>query len=228
MTAIGEEKRILRVVELAGPAGVGKSSLTRELAQRFTAVPRTIWGQPALSLLGNGVQLGPTLLRVWGSSGLPLWKETRHMVRLRTLHQSLTREPRPADQVMLFDEGPVFALAWLRGFGHEIMRSQATDLWWRATLHQWSRTLDAIVVLDAPDALLARRIRTRPEWHEVKGEPDWYIAAWMARFRLALDWVLAGLAVHGGPAVVRICTDQDEPEFLAERVAWALGRVHDN
>lgn len=228
MTAVGEKRRILRVVELAGPAGAGKSTVSRELVRRFTAVPRTIWGQPPLSLLGNGVQLGPTLLRLWQSSGLLLWDESRHMVRLRTLHRRLTLETAPGDQVMLFDEGPVFALAWLRGFGHDVMRSQAADPWWRATLHQWSRTVDAVVVLDAPDALLAQRIRSRPEWHEIKEEPDWYIAAWVARFRLALDWVLAGFAVHGSTAVVRICTDQDEPEYLADRVAQALDRIHDH
>jgi AAA domain len=228
MTAVGETRRILRVVELAGPAGVGKSTVTRELVRRFTAVPRTIWGQPALSLLGNGVQLGPTLLRFWRTSGLLLWDESRHIVRLRTLHRNLRGSTAADDQILVFDEGPVFALTWLRGFGHEIMRSRAADQWWRATLHQWSRTVDAVVVLDAPDTLLARRIRQRPEWHEVKGEPDWYIAAWMARFRLALDWVLAGLTVPGGPAVIRICTDQDEPEYLAQRVAYALDRIHDD
>jgi hypothetical protein len=227
MTAVAQDKRLLRVVELAGPAGVGKSTVSRELIGRFTAVPGTIWGQPPLALLGNGVQLAPMLLRLRRHSGSRLWDESRHMVRLSTLHRSLRQSRAPDSQVMVFDEGPVFALAWLRGFGHESMRSPLTDHWWRATLHQWSRMIDAVVVLDAPNALLAQRIRTRPEWHEVKQEPDWYIAAWMARFRLALEWVLAGLAVQGGPVVVRIGADQDGPESLARRVASELDRIYE-
>ena len=203
MTAIAQQKRILRVVELAGPAGAGKSSVCRTLISRYTAVPGTIWGQPVPSLLKTGVQLSPTLLGFWRSSGSLLWPESRHIVRLRTMHRSLNRDPAAARPVTIFDEGPVFALAWLRGFGHDTMRSEGSDQWWRGTLRSWARVVDAVVVLDAPDSLLASRIRSRPEWHEVKQEPDWYIAGWMARFRSALDWVLAGFAIYGGPAVIR-------------------------
>jgi broad-specificity NMP kinase len=149
------------------------------------------------------------------------------MVRLRTLQRDLLREQSATTQVV-FDEGPIFALAWLRGFGHESMRSDVSDAWWRVTLSEWARTVDIIVVLDAPDSVLARRIRARAMWHEVKQASDREISAWMARFRAALNWVLAGLAVEGGPAVIRITTDQDQPERIAEQVAAALNRVsHD-
>jgi hypothetical protein len=86
--------------------------------------------------------------------------------------------------------------------------------------------MDAIVVLDAPDALLTERIRTRPEWHEIKGEPDWYMAEWIGRFRSALEWVLEGLAAEGGPAVIRVPVDGDETECIADRVASELSRIH--
>jgi hypothetical protein len=86
--------------------------------------------------------------------------------------------------------------------------------------------IDAVIVLDAPDALLAQRIRSRPESHEVKQEPDSYIAGWMDRFRTALDWVLAGFAAHGGPAVIRI-DSQDDPALLAARIAEALDRIRE-
>jgi hypothetical protein len=126
---------------------------------------------------------------------------------------------------MVFDEGPVFALAWLRGFGHESMRSEAAEEWWRATLREWASVLDAVVVLDAPDSLLAQRIRTRPDSHEVKQASDREISAWMGRFRVALDWVLDGMARHGGPLVLRVTTDQKGPDGLAELVGTAIGRM---
>jgi hypothetical protein len=228
MTAVAEQKRLLRVVELVGPAGVGKSTVSHALIRRCGTAPRTIWGQPPLALLGTGIRLGPVLLRFWRSSGSLLWDEARHVVRLRALHLSLTQDPPRIQAVTLFDEGPIFALTWLRGFGHESMRSPAADRWWQATLFHWSRLVDAVVVLDAPDSILAARIKARPQWHEVKHEPDWYIAEWMGRFRAALEWVLAGLAAHGGPTVIRIRADQDCPERLAERVSRVLERAHGN
>jgi hypothetical protein len=212
------------LVELTGPAGVGKTTLSRALLGRGGIVKGEIWGLPVLSLLGNGARLLPYLLENCRRSGALLWDESRHMVRLSTLHRALTAKP-PEARVLLFDEGPVFALAWLRGFGHEVMRSEATKAWWQTTLRDWAELMDAVVVVEANDAMLARRIRTRPHAHEVKEFSDPEIVAWMARFRAALSWVLAGLATEGGLTVLRVTTDREPPEILAERVGAALDRI---
>jgi hypothetical protein len=82
--------------------------------------------------------------------------------------------------------------------------------------------MDAVIVLDAPDQLLAARIRARPRSHEVKEFPDFEIAMWMARFRRALEWVLAGMASHGGPTVVRLSSQDQPADYIAERVVKEL------
>ncbi len=229
MTASLSSSRPLVLVELAGPAGVGKSTLLRALSRRGMRTHRAIWGQPVLPLLGHGVQLLPTLLGLWRHSRSLLWDESRHMVRLGALHRSIGRGKLPQAPAVIFDEGPVFALAWLRGFGHETMRGPAAEKWWQATLHDWAAVLDAVVVLDAPDPLLAQRIRARPDWHEVKQASDLEIAVWMARFREALDWVLSGMAQHGGPTVLRLSTDSLPAQHLAGRILESLKRgAHDN
>lgn len=217
------DKRRSRLVEIAGPAGAGKSTLVRVLRRRYTAAQGTIWGLPVLPLLGNGVQLVPTLLPFWLRSGSVLWDESRHMVRLRTLQRDLARARDHSGSAIIFDEGPVFALAWLRGFGHDSMRSPVADAWWQVTLQQWAAIVDTVVVVDAADTIVAHRIRTRPELHEIKGASDQHISGWIGRFRTALNWVLAGLTVNGGPAVHRIRTDDGTPERLAESVIEALG-----
>jgi broad-specificity NMP kinase len=214
-----------RLVELAGPAGVGKSTVVHALRGRRPAIPGTIWGLPVLPLLGNGIQLLPTLSGFWWESRSLLWDESRHMVRLRTLHRRIRNRDTGAAPVLVFDEGPVFALAWLRGFGHESLRQDSSIDWWDSTLRQWAETVDVVVVLDAPDSQLAQRIKARSTWHEVKDASVPEIMAWMARFRTALEWVLTRLTVDGGPRVVRISTDRQCPEHIADQVSSALDQV---
>lgn len=145
------------------------------------------------------------------------------MVRLRTLNRAFRQNGAGTDRLVLLDEGPIFALVWLRGFGHETMRSRSSQRWWRRALREWAAVIDAVVVLDASDSVLARRIQARSEAHEVKEFSDEEISDWMARFRAAQDWVLAGLAAHGGPVILRLATDQEPANRIAERLAKMMG-----
>jgi predicted ATPase len=220
-TGTGQRMRPL-LVELAGPAGAGKSTLSKALVHRLDATTREIWGLPVLPLLANGIQLIPTFSRLWLHSGCLLWEETRHLVRLRTLGRAL-RRPQPfSTDVMIFDEGPVFALAWLRAFGHEALREHPSSAWWDRVLREWASLIDMVVVLDAPDQVLARRIRGRQHDHEVKAFPDREIARWMAQFREALEWVLAGLSRHGAPVVVRLSSEDSASDPIVERLIEKL------
>jgi hypothetical protein len=215
------------LIELTGPAGSGKSTLSTALVRRLSGAPGTIWGLPVLPLLVNGARLVPTFTGLWLHSRSPLWDETRHMVRLRTLQHALRRASPRSDEALIFDEGPVFAMAWLRGFGHETLRQPPSAEWWRTALREWASVMDVVVVLDAPDELLAARIRARPHAHEVKEFPDQEIARWMARFRHALAWVLAEMARHGGPPVVRLSSRDEPAERIAEHLVKMLsGRLH--
>jgi hypothetical protein len=138
------------LVELAGPAGAGKSATRRALTARLHGRQGAIWGLPIPSLLFNGVQLVPALIPLWREARSPLWDETRHLVRLRTLRQELERNG--SEGAVVFDEGPVFALAWLRGFGHPVMRRTEAEPWWRTMFQEWAGVLDTVVVLDSPGA----------------------------------------------------------------------------
>jgi hypothetical protein len=215
-----------RVVELVGPAGAGKTAVVRALVGRAPVTPGMIWGLPVLELLLNGTRQVPSFIPLWWQSRSLLWGETRHMVRLRTVRRTLLRGC-PAPATLLFDEGPIFALTWLRGFGHPVMRSEASEPWWRATFGEWKSLVSTILVLDAPDELLARRIRSRPEEHEIKQASDTEVAAWVGRFREALEWVLENLELGSGTTVVRLESGSETPEQIAERALAAIeGHVH--
>jgi energy-coupling factor transporter ATP-binding protein EcfA2 len=210
-------------IELVGPAGAGKSTLCSTLTRKLPASTGSIWGQPVVPLLGNGIRLLPSFGPLWLESRSLLWDETRHMVRLRTLQRRLQRAEAGEIHTQMFDEGPVFSMAWLRGFGHETMRDRVADEWWRATIQEWASLIDVVVVLDAPDLVLAQRIRERAHDHEVKQFPDHEIAWWMARFRRALEWVLSEMSQHGGPRVMRLCSEDEASERIAGRIAEELG-----
>ena len=215
------------LVEVAGPAGAGKTSLTRSLLPRLNGASGSIWGRPVFDLLGNGVQLMPTFGPLWLHSRSLLWRETRHIVRLQTLYRALQTPSWSSPEILIFDEGPVFSMAWLRGFGHETMRQPPSAEWWRTAVRDWASVIDMVVVLDAPDRLLAERIRTRAHEHEVKEYSDLEIACWMARFRAALNWVLEEMSRHGGPQVVRLSSDDHESPRIAEKLLEELsGNVY--
>jgi hypothetical protein len=182
-----------------------------------------------LPLLGNGLRLIPAFGPMWLQSKSLLWRETRHMVRLRTLQRRLRATKAGQADTQVFDEGPVFSLVWLRGFGHETMREELTESWWRAAIQDWASLIDVVVVVDAPDTVLARRIRARAHDHEVKEFTDQEIAHWMARFRRALEWVLSEMKRHGGPVVLRLSSEDELPEQIAKRIAEDLSEnIHGN
>jgi hypothetical protein len=223
MASYSLTKHSARLVELAGPAGAGKSATLQALIARSGADNGTIWGLPVLPLLRNGAELIPSFIPLWRQARSPLWEETRHMIRLRTLQRALHGGGSERNTIV-FDEGPVFALARLRGFGHPIMRSEDAERWWRTTLQEWAGLIHTVVVLDAADGVLAHRIRSRSADQEVKQASDLEIASWMARFRQALDWVLSRLVLENGTAVCRLDSSSDTPEQLAGRALAALDR----
>lgn len=212
-------------MELVGPAGAGKSTLCSALTQRLGVSTGAIWGLPVVPLLATGIRLVPSFAPLWLQSRSPLWDETRHMVRLRTLQRRVQRGYPGEPGTQVFDEGPVFSMIWLRGFGHETMRGKATDQWWRVTIQNWASSIDAVVVLDAPDRVLAQRIRARAHDHEVKQFSDHEISRWMARFRHALEWVLDEMGRHGGPRVIRLSSEDQDSGRIAARITEDLRRT---
>src|SRR2546423_10812377 len=130
------------IVELVGPAGVGKTTLSQILAGTWIGGASTIWGQPRKMLLTTGIESFPSFVPLWRLAGSSLWNGITPMVRLRTVERSISAEH--GTDTLVFDEGPVFALTWLRGFGHPVMRSLAADQWWQTTLRSWARLIDVV------------------------------------------------------------------------------------
>jgi broad-specificity NMP kinase len=216
-----------RLVELVGPAGAGKTTVARLLRQDagVRAAPG-LWSLPRGPLGLNALRLLPRVLGFYRAFPGQVWAEMKQIVRLDTLYQVVGARNGAAGPVLL-DEGPVLALGWLTVFGDDRVRRPAFAAWREAAVARWAAALDVVVLLDAPDPVLVRRIRERTKPHDVKSRSDGAIVEFTKTYRTALEAAVAALSRPGGLAVVRIDTGDDAPETTAARVRAALLRVTD-
>lgn len=204
------------VVELAGLAGAGKSTLALALARldpSIRARPRV----PERSYLASVPALVPTFVGLhWPFRGV-LTKEMKRMLRVETLHRLVRETTRGG--TLLFDEGPVYMLSRILMFGADNIRSRAFERWWRAAIAEWATTLDVIIWLDAPDDVLAARLHTRAQWHPLQGAHDAAVSAFFKSYRAAFGRVVSELRTPGrGAQVWNIATDAGS----ADRTAHAI------
>lgn len=207
------------VIELAGLAGAGKSTLALALARLdpgIRARPRV----PEQSYLASLPALVPTFLSLhWPFRGM-LTKEMKRMLRVRALHRLVHEST--AGGTLLFDEGPVYMLARILMFGADRIRSSAFERWWRTAIAEWAATLDVVVWLEAPDDVLAARLHTRAQPHPLQGAHERAVSAFFKSYRDAFTRVLDELCIAGGPQRWTIATEAGSPSRTARAV---LARV---
>jgi thymidylate kinase len=214
-------------IELIGPAGVGKSSLSRLLAQRSGITRASIWETPESRLALDTIRSLPTLVVMSVRARVLAWQEFKHIVRVRNLRRRLSRM-NGSSRLVVLDEGPVHTVTWLLVSGHRSIREGRLENWWRRMLFDWASDIDIIIALDATDELLAERIRSRPKRHHVKHKSDEEIYAFLDRFRSAFDRVLSELVRERGTPVLRLAGDC-ESQRLADDLVEALeesGHAH--
>ena len=193
-------KKPLLIVELAGPAGVGKSTLTRALSEsnaniRIGEVPYIRDGRNSGFYLWNALLLFPVFAAVaLDRSDRAL---TPQQMVAMTILRGWRRRLRDADsgegKVIVLDQGPVHMLSDLLRFGHKNLRSTASS-WWDRTCRDWAEILDVIVCLDAPDHLLLKRVRTREtKNHRIKTYGDEEAVRFLAMCRRTQNETLSSL-----------------------------------
>jgi len=220
---VAERGERARAIELVGPAAAGKSTLYRALAARSPHVhPGVPFG--GLGHVRLGLRHGVRFLPAWLASR-DRWldeKELRSLAYVVGWAEALEAGA-PDGTLAVFDHGPLFRLARLRAFGPRLVASAAFERWAEAALARWAKLLDAVVWLDAPDALLAARIEGRAERHRMQGSAAADTERFLARYRTGYEALLGELAAAGGPKPIRVDTSRERPDAIAARLLDTLG-----
>ena len=124
--------------------------------------------------------------------------------------------------VTLLDHGPIFQLATLHGFGSGSLPARLLRRSWANILRQWADTLDIVIWLNAPDDLLAKRIRTRETWHILQKASDQEALEYLSRYRASFEHVIAELTAMNEMMVLRFDTSHDSPQYIADQVLETL------
>jgi hypothetical protein len=150
------------VCEVMGPAGAGKTTLINALLKQSSTF-QLDFSLPRIKkipyFISNTYKFLPTYLRSYRGSKWFTWRETRSMVYLKTGLDAFGNQSKNNGVVTLLDHGPIYRLAFLREFGPEITRSQIYRNWWTDLFKRWMETLDLLILLDAPNEVLMKRIR---------------------------------------------------------------------
>lgn len=208
-----------RLVELAGPAGAGKTTLVDLLREQQPATRLGLPVDRAAVLLGLATA-APVLARARLASGGRWWTvaEQRSIGYLVAWQRPAGR--RTAVSTLL-DHGPTFRLAALRADGPPMSQTPAFRHWWLETAVAWGLLLDTVVWLDAPDDVLIERIRERSRGHRVKGASADEARLFLARHRAAYDATL-DLLNRTGARVIRVDTSTAPASVLAAGLAERL------
>jgi broad-specificity NMP kinase len=212
------------VIEVAGPAGAGKSAVVAALTARDPTILafRHLRKSASLWLLSKHavatLKAAPSIV---ADSPLAAWTVTRFVARLGVLRDLVRHETEQPWKAIVLDEGPLYTLAMLRARvrnGHLVAACERA-------LAEWAGTLDLIVWLDAADSVLAHRIRSRAKDHEVKDREMPVISEYLARHRAWLGDAAARLTAQPGVRLLTFRTEDESPDRLAERVLGAVGEA---
>lgn len=217
-----------RVVEIVGLAGAGKSTLSHALKRadasiRLCNFPNVRKISDAPFFLWNGLQISLALHNLGrGHSQRLTRREFAWLSILNGWPACLQREL--PDQFIVLDQGPIYLLTELSEFGPEYLRSDAAEHFWRRLHSRWAGTLDAIIWLEAADADLLKRIRTRDKEHVVKRKSDQTTLAFLDLYRRAYERVILKLTMtHSDLKIIRLDTSQLSAEETVNQLSSELG-----
>jgi thymidylate kinase len=204
-----------KVIEVLGPAGAGKSTVIETLRGHDASIRDGVAISSSTKARGLMRALAAFVPAYLSSYPHTRWFSREELARAVYLEGCPRTLPLDDAPVML-DHGPVFMLAMLRAFGPELVATESFTRWSRTVAHQCAAALDAILWLDADDAVLIERIERRMRHHAVKGRPADQARAFLCRCRTAFEEIVAEVSASHALTVLRADTSTASPQEIAQ------------
>jgi thymidylate kinase len=210
------------VAELAGPAGSGKTTLAAHIMRIDGGIGPGRLHIPLHRWVLDACRLLPTFAVMSDAAAKARRHEMKRMLYLAAMSHAVDRARRSGVyEALLLDEGPVYVLARMRMLGGAAADASERGEWLQHALAWWSHALDSVVLLDAPNAVLVRRIRERRDPPPAAlADPE--LSGFLTRYRAVYEQIVGELAAAGPIRVVRIATDGAAPDALARRIHGLL------
>jgi hypothetical protein len=212
------------LVEVIGPAGAGKSSLISALRAGDDTIRRGRSLRAAdLALIVRRAPLWlPVTARLALAAPAVAREYARHLARIGAMDAVVRRDIATGATAILLDEGPVFSMARMLAFNERSPGYGMVALYVEDAAARWASILDAVVCLDADDAVLTERIRSRRKAHRIKESGEEAATEFLRRYRRSYDTVTAHLA-SAGVIVHRLDTAALSMADLATDLVTILG-----
>lgn len=214
------------VVELAGPAGAGKTTLARAL-QAADPLATTVGVQVGSVGIGAGIaSSAPHLLAARMSARGRWWtrEELRALAYLAAWRRAVQRG-HVADGLLVLDHGPVFRLARLLAFGPPMVSARPFHERWVGLAQDWGGLLDLVAWIDASDDVLLRRVARRAQGHRIRGMDQESATAFLARYRASYRTTL-DVVCGAGARLVELDSSSGPPEHLVAAIRRAVPWPH--
>ena len=219
------------VVELVGPAGVGKSTLYKALNSKGFPWLVCHWSPPVWEIsntpffVKNILKLIPTFIRMSGNGDRLLKRrEIAFMAILNGWQKKLRKETANSNKIIVLDQGPISIMAYLKVWGPKGLFSSNMTEWWEKIYGKWMQGLDMVIMLDTTDENIMWRINNRPQDHHLKGESANVMLDWLNKYRILYDQIVSRLASNNHRIrVIRIDSGINSVDEIVNKVLYEFG-----
>ena len=230
----GKNGKSIRVIEIVGPAGAGKSTLCNVLVQQSQSIQLgrfpDVWKfSEAPFFFWNGLRIALSLLGMPKNGSRQLTRrEFAWMAILKGWPSRLQRTLKADKDIIVIDQGPIYLISELQQTGPAYFKGLVAEKMWETLYLPWTSVLDAIVWLDARDNVLLKRIQARDSYHVMKNKPDDQILQFLSDFRSTYGNVINRMIGDSNNIkVIRFDTEQKKTTEIASDLMKILNLQED-